>query len=124
MVMTFMASALWHGPRAGFFVMFTGFAFMEVICKEGAKTKIAVWIGKNVPYAIYHPVRWYYFYFTGAYLVIAFQLSLFWQFNFIHKNMYYACHWGLPLQLLIVTLLPKVPREKKSTGKQVSDSTK
>ena len=59
MFITFTVSALWHGLRVGFIVMFTGFAMMEIICKYGGRTKLAAWVVKNVPYVVYHPIRWF-----------------------------------------------------------------
>lgn len=116
MLITFIVSAAWHGIEIGFFVMFIGFAFMEYFIKVGEKTAIAVWITNNVPFAVYHPIKWFYQYLTAAYLVISFQFLHFSKFNFVHSNLYYFCHWALPLSCLIVTVLPKVRRPRPPAG--------
>ena len=120
MAITFIVSAAWHGIEVGFFVMFIGFAFMEYFIKMGEKTTIAVWITTNLPFAVYHPFKWFYQYLTASYLCISFVFLHFEKFNFVHANLYYFCHWALPLSCLIVTILPKVrrPRPAKEVGEK------
>ena len=72
MVTTFIVSAVWHGIRIGFFILFIGLAFKEYFYKTAAKTKIVIWCSKNVPYFVYAPIRWFYNYFTLSYLCVAF----------------------------------------------------
>ena len=112
MAVTFVVSAAWHGMEIGFFAMFIGFAFMEYFIKVGAKTKVANWIVTTLPFAVYHPVKWFYQYFMASYLVISFILMKFERFNYVHKHLYYFGHWALPLSCLMVTFLPKVRRAR------------
>ena len=60
MITTFIVSAIWHGIRIGFFILFVGLAFKEYFFKNAYKTKIFLQIGKTVPYVVYHPFRWFY----------------------------------------------------------------
>ena len=112
MLLTFIVSAVWHGPRIGFLILFIGLAFKEYFFKTASRTKIVIWIGKNVPYFVYAPIRLIYNYGTLSYLCVAFQKSKFEHFNFIHRNLYYFCYWSVPLSVLIVTYLPKERSQK------------
>jgi len=110
MVITFIVSAAWHGIQVGFFLMFFGFAVMEYIVKVGGKTKLINLILQHVPFAVYHPFKWFSQFFIGSYLVICFQMMTFERFNFVHSHLYYFGHWALPLGVVLVTVLPKVKR--------------
>lgn len=110
MVVTFIVSAAWHGIQVGFFLMFFGFALCEYIVKTGERTKAAQFVTKNVPFHVYHPIKWFFQFFIGSYLVICFQMMTFERFNFVHSHFYYIGHWALPLGVILVSVLPKAKR--------------
>lgn len=110
MVVTYIVSAAWHGIQVGFFAMFTGFAIMDYTIKVSERTKVAQFVMKNVPFAVYQPIKWFYQYLMASYLVICFQLMHYEKFNYVHKNLYYFGHWALPLGAILATILPKVKR--------------
>ena len=123
-ILTFLASAAWHGIEVGFLVCFTGLAFHDYANKVGEKTKIGNWVLTNVPYRVYHPFLWLYNWFIGSYLVIAFMLLRFEHFNFVHRNLYYSGHICLLLAAVIVTVLPKVSRKKPTVEQSSSEPNK
>ena len=118
MMVTFLASAAWHGIELGFLLCFLGLALNDYAFKVGEKTKIGNWILTNVPYRVYHPFLWVYCWFIGSYNVIAFMLLRFDDFNYVYKNLYYSGHICLVLVAIIVTILPKVSRSGKQGSKQ------
>ena len=80
----------------------------------GGKTQLCDWVLRKVPFAVYHPVKWFFFYFTASYFEICFQLRVVSKIIVVHSNLYYLGTWMIPLMCLIATFMPKVRRAKKT----------
>ena len=77
MVLTFIAASFWHGTKFNFLVYFIYFFLMVYLEKVAKRTKLCVWIGKNIPWVVYFPIKWLHNYFTLGYLGISFLVPRF-----------------------------------------------
>ena len=110
----FLVSSIWHGLEVGLWVCMFGFGMLLALYNITSRTQLCNWIGTNVPFVIYQPFKWLFFYFCASWIEICFELRYFSVFYKVHATMYHVGTW-LPILICIVfSFLPKVRRPRKT----------
>ena len=117
-IVCFLVSSIWHGLELGLWVCMFGFGMLLALYNITSRTQLCQGIAKNVPFVIYHPLKWLFFYFCASWIEICFELryiSVFWK---VHATMYHVGTW-LPILIIIVfSQLPKVRRPRSKNEEQ------
>lgn len=109
-LLTYLASALWHGIDAGYFFFFVGLGLLDVFGRIASSTKIAHTVKETVPGSILLPLVWLFNMFSLSYLGMAFVFMQYNKFKHMHSAFGHVLHYGIPLGILVVSMLPKQPR--------------
>ena len=118
MLAVFIASAVWHGPEAGFSVFFFTLFMNAIIAKFFEKTMLAQAIMVIVPWPVLLVPLWIWNYFQLSFGGMAFRFLTIRKFNHMHAAFGYCLFWVQPLLLLIAIALPKV--KTRNPGVEVS----
>ena len=112
-ILCFLVSSIWHGLELGLFVCMFGFGLLLALYKVVVSTKLCDIFCKIVPFAVYHPFKFAFFYYMSSYYEICFEMRYLSVFTRIHGTMYHLGTWLPPLIILIALFLPKVRRPRK-----------
>lgn len=123
-ILSFFASAVWHGIEPGLFVTFFGFGLLLFLFKVGQQTVLCDSISRALPFYVYHLPRWIFFWFLACYYEICFELRHIKAFGQVHAEFYHVGAWLTPLLCVLVYLMPKVKRARSSDSPQANSAGK
>lgn len=116
-ILCFLVSSIWHGLELGLFACMFGLGLVLALYKTTVNTVICATISKNVPFVIYHPFKWFFFYYLACYYEICFELRYFSVFTAVHATMYHVGTWLPWLIMIVASFLPKVRRPRAAADK-------
>ncbi len=114
-LLTYLTSAIWHGPDSGYVVFFVGAALCDIFGRTIGGTALANKLMQMIPYPITFAILLCWHQFTISYTGICFPLLDFDKWNAVHRNFGYCLHYIIPVGIIIASLLPKAPRKKTAT---------
>ena len=115
-IICFLVSSIWHGLELGLFVCMFGLGLVLALYKSTVNTQICASFCKTVPFVVYHPFKWFFFYYLACWYEICFELRYFSVFMRVHGTMYHVGTWLPPLIMVIASFLPKVRRPRTPTA--------
>jgi len=120
-ILCFLVSSVWHGLELGLFVCMFGNGLLLALYKSMANTQLCNSISKSVPFAVYHPFKFFFFFFFASYYEICFELRYPSVFLKVHGAIYHVGAWLPPLLMIVASFMPKVRRPRKDDSSKKTE---
>lgn len=107
LVLTFVASGVWHGVQSGFLATFIGWAGLDMFAKLAPKTILAQHFFSVLPSWLSSFICWFLYYQFTYYISVGFVLFNYEEYTRVHQKYHYALHYALFVAVLLCFVLPK-----------------
>lgn len=122
LAVAYFASLAWHGIDAGYWFFFIGLGLNDLLSRLFSRTTIAAGLRSVLHPSVAYFFCWLWNIFCLSYIGMAFVFVQYAKFDIMHAAFGHFMHYGLPIGILLCSVLPKERRPKKTSQTEVKNA--